>query len=58
MTSICLGAGHRPSRQEGKNIKGRTLALLLGSVGKGVLKKSFGNSVEGIEARNNEAAAR
>ena len=31
------------------------LALVLGSVGKGVLRKSFVNSVRAIEARDNEA---
>jgi hypothetical protein len=43
-----------------KNLKGpgRTLALVLGSVGKGVLKKSFVNSVRAIEARNNAAPGR
>jgi hypothetical protein len=41
--------------RQGKNFKGRMLALVLGSVGKGVLKKSFVNSVKAIEARNNEA---
>jgi hypothetical protein len=44
--------------RQGKNVKGRLLALVLGSVGKGVLKKSFVNSVRAIEARNNEAPAR
>jgi len=39
--------------RQGKNIKGRFLALVLGSVGKGVLKKSFVNSVKAIEARSN-----
>lgn len=43
--------------RQGKNTKGRTLALVLGSVGKGVLKKSFVNSVRAIEARNNRAPA-
>ena len=41
--------------RQGKNAKGRLLALVLGSVGKGVLKKSFVNSVKAIEARNNGA---
>src|SRR5271167_3696919 len=31
--------------RQGKNLKGRFLALVLGSVGKGVLRKSFVNSV-------------
>ncbi|MCW2522221.1 MAG: hypothetical protein JWO63_556 [Frankiales bacterium] len=44
--------------REGKNLKGRTLALVVGSVGKGVLKKSFVNSVRAIEARNNQAPQR
>jgi hypothetical protein len=44
--------------RQGKTAKGRFLALVLGSVGKGVLKKSFVNSVRAIEARNNEAPAR
>ena len=44
--------------RQGKNAKGRLLALVLGSVGKGVLKKSFVNSVRAIEARNNGAADR
>jgi hypothetical protein len=43
--------------REGKNAKGRFLALVLGSVGKGVLGKAFGNSVKAIEARNNGAPA-
>jgi hypothetical protein len=44
--------------REGKNAKGRVLALVLGSVGKGVLGKAFGNSVKAIEARNNGTPAR
>jgi hypothetical protein len=38
--------------REGKNLKGRLLGLVLGTVGKGVLKKAFDNSVKAIEARN------
>jgi hypothetical protein len=44
--------------RQGKNAKGRVLALVLGSVGKGVLGKAFGNSVKAIEARNNGTPAR
>jgi hypothetical protein len=44
--------------RQGKNAKGRLLALVLGSVGKGVLKKSFVNSVRAIEARGNGAPDR
>ena len=41
--------------REGKNLKGRLLGLVLGSVGKRVLKTAFENSVKAIEARNNGA---
>ena len=44
--------------REGKNIKGRVLAAVLGSVGKSVLKKAFVNSVKAVEARSNSAASR
>ena len=36
--------------REGKNLKGRALGLVLGTVGKGVLEKAFGNTVKAIEA--------
>jgi hypothetical protein len=38
--------------REGKNLKGRFLGVVLGSVGKSRLVKAFSNSVEAIEARN------
>jgi hypothetical protein len=38
--------------RDGKNIKGRLLGLVLGTVGKGVLQKAFVNSVKAIEVRN------
>lgn len=38
--------------REGKNLKGRFLAVLLGTVGKRVLSSAFKNSVKAIEARN------
>lgn len=38
--------------REGKNLKGRLLGFVLGSIGKGVLEKAFVNSVKAIEARN------
>jgi hypothetical protein len=38
--------------REGKNLKGWMLGLVLGTVGKGVLRKAFENSVKAIEARN------
>ena len=43
--------------REGKNLKGRFLGIVLGTVGKGVLKKAFDNSVTAIEARSNEKGA-
>jgi hypothetical protein len=46
--------------REGKNLKGRLLGLVLGSIGKGVLEKAFVNSLRAIERRNGlpHAAAR
>jgi hypothetical protein len=41
--------------REGKNLKGRMLGLVLGTVGKGVLEKAFESSVKAIEARNSTA---
>ena len=41
--------------REGKNLKGRALGLVLGTVGKGVLTKAFANTVKAIEARNGAA---
>ena len=43
--------------REGKNIKGRVLGIVLGTIGKGRLEKAFGNTVKAIEARNNGARA-
>jgi hypothetical protein len=45
------------SVREGKNFKGRLLGILIGTVGKGKLRKAFENSVTAIEARNNGAQA-
>ena len=42
--------------REGKNLKGRVLALVLGTVGKGVLVKEFGKTIKAIEARNSAAS--
>jgi hypothetical protein len=39
--------------REGKNLKGRLLAAVLGSVGKRVLAKAFTKTVKAIEARSN-----
>src|SRR5262245_12381145 len=38
--------------REGKNAKGRILGFVLGTIGKGNLRKAFENSVKAIEARN------
>ena len=43
--------------REGKNLKGKVLALVLGTVGRSVLKKAFENSVKAIETRNSAARA-
>ena len=44
--------------REGKNAKGRILAVMLGTVGKSVLGKAFVNSIKAIEGRNNGGPAR
>jgi hypothetical protein len=41
--------------REGKNLKGRMLAIVLGTVGKRQLGTAFENSVKAIEARNGAA---
>ena len=38
--------------REGKNLKGRVLGVVLGTIGKGVLGKALDNTVKAIEARN------
>ena len=38
--------------REGKNFKGRFLGIVLGTVGKNVLRKAFANTIKAIEARN------
>src|SRR5262245_65232176 len=38
--------------REGKNLKGKALGLVVGTVGKGVLEKAFRNAVRAIEAHN------
>jgi hypothetical protein len=44
--------------RDGKNLKGRVLGLVVGTIGKGVLEKAFANSVKAIEARNGPARDR
>jgi hypothetical protein len=41
--------------REGKNLAGRLLGFVLGTIGRRVLEKAFANSVKAIEARNNKA---
>jgi hypothetical protein len=43
--------------REGKNLKGRMLGLVLGTVGKFVLRRAFGNTIKAIEASNGDAHA-
>jgi polyketide cyclase/dehydrase/lipid transport protein len=43
--------------REGKNLKGRLTGTLLGSVGKGVLRKALKNTVKAIEARGDDVVA-
>ena len=40
--------------RKGKNLKGRMLGLVLGTVGKRVLEKAFQNTVKAIETRNRQ----
>jgi hypothetical protein len=42
--------------REGKNIRGRLLGLVLGTIGRGVLEKAFERSVKAIEARNGRSS--
>jgi hypothetical protein len=42
--------------REGKNPKGKLLAAVLGTVGRGVLVQAFDQSVKAVEARTNGAA--
>jgi hypothetical protein len=41
--------------REGKNLKGRLLGLVLGTIGKRVLTRAFDNTVKAIETRNGAA---
>ena len=43
--------------RDGKNLKGKLLGSVVGTVGKGVLEKAFKNSVKAIEARNSSTKA-
>ena len=44
--------------RDGKNLKGRLLGFVVGTVGKGALEKAFANSVRALEARNGVASPR
>ena len=41
--------------RDGKNLKGRVLGLVLGTVGRRVLARAFEDSVKALEARNGRA---
>jgi hypothetical protein len=41
--------------RDGKNLKGRLLGIVLGTIGRGVLEKALKNSVKAIETRNGAA---
>ena len=43
--------------RDGKNLFGWVLGFVLGTIGRGVLRKAFENSVKAIEARNSTARA-
>src|ERR1044072_6798009 len=43
--------------REGKTLKGKVLGLVLGTIGRSVLKKAFENSVKAIQTRNSAARA-
>jgi hypothetical protein len=43
--------------RQGKTFKGKMLSLVLGSVGKGVLRKAFVTGIKAIEANNHGASA-
>jgi hypothetical protein len=43
--------------REGKNLKGRLLGLVVGTIGKGVLERAFENSVKAIDSAAREKGA-
>jgi len=43
--------------RQGKNLRGRVIAAVLGTIGKRSLAKAFANSVKAIEARTDASAA-
>jgi hypothetical protein len=43
--------------RDGKNLKGRLLGFILGTIGRRVLENAFENSIKAIEARNSPATS-
>ena len=43
--------------RDGKNLRGRLLGVVIGTIGKGSLEKAFKTSVKAIETRNNGPSA-
>jgi hypothetical protein len=43
--------------REGKNLRGRVIGVVVGTIGKGVLEKALRNTIKAIEARNDGAKA-
>ena len=43
--------------RDGKNLKGRLLGFVVGTIGKGVLGKAFASTIKAIEARNPKEGA-
>jgi hypothetical protein len=43
--------------RDGKNLKGRVLGAVVGTIGKGHLSKAFANTVKAVEARNGQTSA-
>jgi len=44
--------------REGKNLRGRVLGFVLGTIGRRILERAFENSIKAIEARNGAARQR
>ena len=44
--------------RDGKNLKGKLLGVVVGTVGRSVLEKAFVNSIKAIEARNGMARSK
>lgn len=44
--------------RDGKNLKGRVLGAIVGTIGKGHLSKALANTVKAVEARNQQTNAR